>query len=262
MRSCETSGGKSTLVNRLVGRKIFKPSIDESTATICRIRNSNDPKKISCKVVGKNDQVIDERSFESGQDEKIRKFTEENVDKNAQLASMEIDHVDVGLYFPFLKGNTLIVDTPGIGGSRELSDKMMKYLPNAVAFIFVSNVANAGGVQRDRLVKIIQEVVRLHDEKDITCLDPRNALFISNKWDAVPQDERDEGWSKVQRELKKHWPHLTSENIFRTSLMSTKDKEPDFDAEFERFKERLAKVVERSQYTRQIKHLTSPCHIK
>ena len=45
----------------------------------------------------------------------------------------------------------MIVDTPGIGGSEEATQKLMEYLPNALAFIFVINVANAGGMQKDRV---------------------------------------------------------------------------------------------------------------
>lgn len=31
---------------------------------------------------------------------------------------------------------------------------MMSYLPNALAFVFVLNVANAGGLQTDRVLRI------------------------------------------------------------------------------------------------------------
>lgn len=43
------------------------------------------------------------------------------------------------------------MDTPGIGGSGTVSEKLMDYLPNAVAFIFVINVSSAGGMQNDRV---------------------------------------------------------------------------------------------------------------
>ena len=50
-----------------------------------------------------------------------------------------------------LKGDTMIVDTPGIGGSEEATQKLMEYLPNALSFVFVINVASAGGMQKDRV---------------------------------------------------------------------------------------------------------------
>lgn len=44
------------------------------------------------------------------------------------------------------------MDTPGIGGSGEVSQKLMDYLPNALSFVFVINVQSAGGMQRDRVI--------------------------------------------------------------------------------------------------------------
>lgn len=47
----------------------------------------------------------------------------------------------------------MIVDTPGCGDmeQKEVADEMMSYLPNALAFVFVINVSNAGGLQDDRV---------------------------------------------------------------------------------------------------------------
>lgn len=48
----------------------------------------------------------------------------------------------------------MIVDTPGCGDleRKKVADLMMSYLPNALAFIFVVNVSNAGGIQNDRVL--------------------------------------------------------------------------------------------------------------
>lgn len=53
----------------------------------------------------------------------------------------------------FCKGNVTIVDTPGTGdfAQEEVAKKMRSYLPNALAFVFVVNVPNAGGLQDDRV---------------------------------------------------------------------------------------------------------------
>lgn len=42
-----------------------------------------------------------------------------------------------------------IVDTPGIGENDHLTDVLLTYLPNAVAFIYVINASNSGGIQDD-----------------------------------------------------------------------------------------------------------------
>lgn len=56
------------------------------------------------------------------------------------------------LFFLFL-GKRNIVDTPGIGDEKQnrIAEKMMEYLPNALAFVFVLNVPSGGGIQCDRV---------------------------------------------------------------------------------------------------------------
>ena len=48
------------------------------------------------------------------------------------------------------------MDTPGIGGSGKVTEKLINYIPNAVSFIFVVNVASAGGMQMDRVITSLQ----------------------------------------------------------------------------------------------------------
>lgn len=48
-----------------------------------------------------------------------------------------------------------MVDTPGVGEREEVTKKLVDYMQEAIAFIYVINLANAGGVQRDR-VKVLQ----------------------------------------------------------------------------------------------------------
>lgn len=52
-----------------------------------------------------------------------------------------------------IQGNVIIVDTPGFGDQeqKDVADKMLSYLPNALSFVFVLNVSNAGGIQDDRV---------------------------------------------------------------------------------------------------------------
>ena len=49
------------------------------------------------------------------------------------------------------KEHATIVDTPGVGESEETTNILINYLPEAVAFIYVINTTNAGGVQNDRV---------------------------------------------------------------------------------------------------------------
>lgn len=53
------------------------------------------------------------------------------------------------------QGSTILVDTPGIGGSGEVTHRLREYLPNALCFIFVIDVASAGGLQFDRVTILL-----------------------------------------------------------------------------------------------------------
>ena len=45
----------------------------------------------------------------------------------------------------------MIVDSPGIGDSEQVSKITLEYLSQACAFIYVINSPNAGGLQDDRV---------------------------------------------------------------------------------------------------------------
>ena len=49
------------------------------------------------------------------------------------------------------QGGIVIVDSPGIGESREMTEMVKQYLSSAFAFIYVINSSNAGGLQPDRV---------------------------------------------------------------------------------------------------------------
>lgn len=53
----------------------------------------------------------------------------------------------------FQKG-VVIIDSPGLGESDDMDQVLMNYLPNAFAFMYVINVTNAGGLQKDLKDKV------------------------------------------------------------------------------------------------------------
>lgn len=57
----------------------------------------------------------------------------------------------------FFKGNVIVVDTPGFGDKKQenVAQLMLEYLPNALAIVFVINVQSAGGIQDDRVRKLL-----------------------------------------------------------------------------------------------------------
>ncbi|KAJ7392770.1 hypothetical protein OS493_010425 [Desmophyllum pertusum] len=88
-----------------------------------------------------------------------------------------------------------------------MDEIVTQYLPQAFAFIYVINSANAGGVQKDRLEKLLEEVrkVTLEGQGEFS---PKCALFVCNKWDQVPEKEIKEVKNHVVMKLTKYWPGL------------------------------------------------------
>lgn len=46
----------------------------------------------------------------------------------------------------------IIIDTPGIGETEMMDNMLLEFLPHAVAFVFVVNAKNAGGIHEDRVI--------------------------------------------------------------------------------------------------------------
>ncbi|XP_062611965.1 uncharacterized protein LOC134273763 [Saccostrea cucullata] len=252
----ETSAGKSTLINKILGMRIFKGRNLESTSTVCKIRNSE---KVVIKIESDNGEVemedMSDLDVETKQGEKILRDTLKTLtDMTIEKGSRKYESVDIGLPVHFLKGNTIIVDTPGIGGSGKVSQKVMKYLSNAVSFIFVINVASAGGMQRDRLPEILKSIINLQMEDEMPCFDPRSVIFITNKWDSIKrdpddssdEDEEEKTWKKVTGSIYRNWPSIREENIFKMNLT-------------DHLKKALEKVVKENENIRIKEHFRYLC---
>ncbi|CAH1241983.1 SLC15A4 [Branchiostoma lanceolatum] len=104
-----------------------------------------------------------------------------------------------------------LVDSPGVG--EQLERITFEYLSEACAFIYVIDTAHAGGVQDDRVLKIIRKVTR---EKPSSGFHPKSAIFVFNKWDQVPEGEEEEVKEHMTQRLQENWPELdpTSQVFF------------------------------------------------
>ena len=63
------------------------------------------------------------------------------------------DRVELHWPFKVLREGIVLVDSPGVGESDELTTIVKDYMPNASAFIYVINTPNAGGIHPDRVSK-------------------------------------------------------------------------------------------------------------
>ncbi|XP_076116431.1 uncharacterized protein LOC143083913 [Mytilus galloprovincialis] len=111
----------------------------------------------------------------------------------------------------------LIVDTPGIGPDNpELTERLYQYLPKALAFIYVINTPNAGGIQSDRIFQIRDVLMKQNQDEHMSVFDPERAIFICNKWDQI-HEEPDKVFQIVQDTLDESWIGFDPDKLYRLS---------------------------------------------
>ncbi|CAG2254642.1 unnamed protein product [Mytilus edulis] len=183
----ETSAGKSSIINLIIGTQILPERLLFSTSTICKIWNSEEKKIVLTDL------------------------------KNKQK-------------------NTPIVDTPGIGTRETLMERLFDYLPNAMAFIYVINSGNAGGVEYDDWY-LIDENIEYCSSKEycrpylnntkgnMLDFDTETTLFVCNKWDQVDEDEEEAVWDFIKRKLESDWPQINlDQQLFKLSCKKEKKR--------------------------------------
>ncbi|KAK3607658.1 hypothetical protein CHS0354_010645 [Potamilus streckersoni] len=140
----------------------------------------------------------------------------ESVDTNT--GKPLYNKADIYLNNELLKSGLVIVDSPGIGDTQEMTDIVLDFILEAYTFIYLINSTNAGGVQQ-RLQDLMQKVYRkaLEEQKIYRS---ECALFICNKWDEVPVKERQKVWEDTIDKLKKCWPNFEVNQVYK---MSTKE---------------------------------------
>ncbi|XP_056003288.1 uncharacterized protein LOC125661203 [Ostrea edulis] len=264
----ETNAGKTTLLNKIMGRPILTSDHLSNTGRVCRVRNSQ---KKGIRLYTKDNQMIQEIFIDKATE--LKKTLRKYCEKNEEMSQETFHYVDLLFPVDVLKGDVVIVDTPGMNEEEKVKSMLEEYLPNALSFIFVLNVANDGGVQCDRIPKLLQ-LIQEH-KKDMPCFEEQDVLFLINKWDtvAIPDllvdsdDEEDEQelqmknevhrneeldriWRTVVRKIKDVWPLKDDRNAFRMTL-----KEQDPSDEYIRFKTRLADMVTKTENKRMKEHL-------
>ncbi|XP_061165684.1 dynamin-like protein 2 [Saccostrea echinata] len=243
----ETSSGKSSIINLIIGTDIVPTDIMATTTRVCRIRYS-DKKRVSALDKDGKDVVLSEFNDE----EKLMEMMEDL----ARTGDQHIEFIDVWFPVPILKGNIIIVDTPGKGdtGQDDVANKMMEYLPNAVAFIFVVNVSTAGGFQDDRLLHIIKSVRQSMSQ--MYCFNPEDAIFLLNKWDAVPQkkNRKRDLYEELKEKVHDIWEDVKDSNILKFASAKVHEEEA-YKAEFEKFQEILKEVITTNAFKRVTVHL-------
>lgn len=57
------------------------------------------------------------------------------------------------------------------------------------------------------------------------CFDLEDVIFVTNKWDTIPknddssEDDETYTWKTIESDIKRRWPFVKEENIFRMNLV-------------------------------------------
>lgn len=230
----ETSAGKSSLLNLLLGCEILPTSVLRCTSAICRLRNSNRKQFVI------HDYQGDTRVFNEMSDEEFRNKVKEYTSIHSGKQSEKVKYVDIYWPIPILQNNIIIVDTPGIGTSDQLTERLVEYLPKAVAFVYVINSPNDGGLQTDRLLKVIEQQSHWKKEGKLQTFDSSTAIFVCNKWDLIPKEEEEIVWEDIASKLKRYWPGMKTSQMFKLCVKN--QRRPHVD-QFRNLLESIQKLV-------------------
>lgn len=94
------------------------------------------------------------------------------------------------------------------------------------------------------------------------CFDPRNVIFITNKWDTLfseddssDEDEETKTWNTLKTDIKRRWPSVREELIFKMNLKDVSSGKTNSSmTNFEEFKRVLKSMVKTAENNRLLQH--------
>ncbi|KAI8483286.1 hypothetical protein Bbelb_390270 [Branchiostoma belcheri] len=215
----ETSSGKSSLINVLLGEDLLPSHHLSCSSVICKVQYGEE-KKAVVHYERKPPATI---PLPEGMDD----LAQHLFKKSDREKGSECKEVDIYLPLDYLKSGVFIVDSPGVGESDIMTAAVTEYLHQAFAFIYVIKSDNAGGVQDDRLKKLLKEVKK---RDKLQAVNPASAIFVCNRWDLVEShgaEEADKVKKDIIRKLRACWSGLQDHQVF---FMNTRRAAQDRDA--------------------------------
>ncbi|KAL4226201.1 hypothetical protein ACF0H5_014187 [Mactra antiquata] len=218
----ETASGKSSLINLLLGGiDLFPTSQLGCTSTICEIRSNREGRKEAIgyyrststddrKKTKKSPPVMFDLRTENG----LRQF-QNAIASSDDDGDNEFDRIEVTWPFPMLEEGMVIVDTPGIGGGGNIAKYAERYLSKSYGFIYVINSANAGGIQKGRLQNFMRLVINSAGEEGFNS---NSTMFVCNRWDMVPEQDREAVKQDTIDKLAKFYPDLRRSHVLFMSI--------------------------------------------
>ncbi|KAL3853547.1 hypothetical protein ACJMK2_017082 [Sinanodonta woodiana] len=214
----DTTAGKSSLINLLLGVDLLPTSALSCTATICEIRTD----KQGCKEaiahyrtnnVGAHEgrkayklppRILDLSDKEGKGIEDLHKVLQEtDEDGNSPYSKVELTWP-----FSMLEEGMVIVDTPGLGGIGRMSQHVTSYLEKSFGFIYVIN--STSGIMKGRLQDFLRTVVNSAGEDGF---DSDSTLFIANKWDLIGENDRPLLTGNLRNKLLGFYPGMKDDQL-------------------------------------------------
>ncbi|XP_060067974.1 uncharacterized protein LOC132548169 [Ylistrum balloti] len=218
----ETSAGKSSFLNLLIGRKILPELAAPCTHCVCSIKKGE---KLEARVSSFDDSTPNNVQVISGDgitDEKFQQTLENLV--NQENCEESLDRcIDIFVPSTILEGNVHLVDTPGFGESEKVTKSLLKYLPNALGIIFILNSTVSLGIADDRGALILDEIKQLVNDRKLPAFDPSRVVFIANKWDQISVKERNNHRMKIIQRLETFWPEFREDQLQQLSVSCVLD---------------------------------------
>lgn len=243
----ETSSGKSSIINLLLGHMILPSDIEASTSRVCRVKYSE---KLTITTRNEKDEELKSMTFKNTHDMAMA------LEVLAKTGDPVIRYVDIMVPTAFIKGNVIVVDTPGFGDKKQenVAQLMLEYLPNALAIVFVINVQSAGGIQDDRLLKITNHARNVM--KQMFCFDPKDVIFVLNKWDSLSEEsyKKQKFYESSKTKIHNIWTDVNDARI--VSLSATKaSNDKECAKMFESFRRKLEEVITKNENKRTRIHI-------
>ncbi|XP_069141445.1 uncharacterized protein [Argopecten irradians] len=243
----ETSAGKSTLLNLLLGQAILPSFTGSSTSVITRISYG---RKMYAEIVYQHNSSPTEK-FHDINIEWVHEYLWDRLrikDEQKRQSQSPIKEIRFQIPCEILKCGLVIVDSPGIGENEAMDSVITGFIQEneIMGYVYVIKSDNSGGVDEDRLLCMLKMVLNkqeMNQKQKLENFDSKSAMFVCNRWDLVKSSEQKEVYTNTVKLLGECWPSLSSSQVipFKTEYaIKEAECDPDFIPELYRvFLERL-----------------------
>ncbi|XP_069141270.1 uncharacterized protein [Argopecten irradians] len=229
--SGETSAGKSSVLNLLFEKEVLPVHHNSCTSVITRISYGE---KYQSSVLMNTGEV---KTFDDP--DRIKEDLWEMIYvKDAEGRNLVSDIKEVNMKIPsaILKCGVVFVDSPGIGENEAMDSVIADYVEEneIMGFMYVIKSDNSGGVEEDRLIRLVKLILEKQNKKTddgMLPFNPQSAIFVCNRWDLVKKEENDLVYNNAVSLLKECWPGLEEEQVLKLSTFRA-EMEQKLDSEY------------------------------